>query len=181
MAGTVATKILLRLQATRKVALNGATQSVPASVEGEVTWPTGSGASQADEVWVENAGSVGAGLFDNLDLKALAQIDEDADTERTIDLANVKAILIVNTSSSGSLTIGGGVDDAGGARAFAGATNYPFVDDSDKSTLVGAAGAYWFWSNPAGGTVTNDATDILCLGGVGSTQTYEIIIVGDAA
>lgn len=177
MAGTVATKILVRLLATREVALNGATQKAPASVEGEVSWPDGTGTSQNDEVWVENSGSVAAGAFDNLDLTALAQLDGDADTERTVNFSKVKAYLILNTSSTGNLVLGGGTDNAGAADAFAGVNQYPFTTDAALGAIP--AGGYWFWSNPIGSSTTG--ANVLCLGGITATQTYEIAIVGNAA
>jgi len=181
MAGTLTTKILARVIGTRKVAFGLGTQSFPATLEESLDWPDGSGASQADEMWTKEDGSVAAGAHDNWDLKALPHEDTDDDTERTIDLANIKLLFLRNTSSSDYLVVGGGTDGAGAADAWVDAvgTEGWLADDSDLIHVP--AGGCLLMAFPSGVTVTNATADILHIGGITSTQTYELMLIGDAA
>jgi hypothetical protein len=177
MADSVVTKILARIQATRTVGMGVGTQKYPATVEEALDWPDGTSASTADEMWTDDAGSVGAGANDDLDLTALAQLDDDGDaTGRTVNFAKIKLLFIRNTSSAGNLAVG------------AAAAN-PWIDSVGTEGWLDAAsdilnipnGGFEMIGFPAGVVVTNGASDILRIAGVGSTQTYEIIIIGDAA
>ena len=173
----LASKLNLRLEATRTIALDGGTQKSLHAWEEALAWGTGTAASQADEVWSDKA-TVGSGAFTNLDLKALAQLDTGAVTLRTVDFAVIKGVFIRNLSASGSLKVGGGTGGASAADAWALAGG---MFETDASIVSIPFGGGLFWYDPAGVAVTNSTADILALGGVSATQTYEIIIIGEAS
>lgn len=172
-------------QATRRVPMPSHTDDYVPKIEQDATWASGTGAGQVDEVWM-GEGTVAAAAFVNLDLKALAQIDDDSVAIRTIDFASIKTVTVKNITAgaTGYLTIGGGTDAASAADAWAG-VDTPFLTDASICALqtpnsASNDRAVWKWTSQAGGTVTNTSKDILCLGGVTATQTYQIIITGVA-
>lgn len=178
MAATVTTSLLARLQPTRKTAYDGGTRKLPVTLESALTWASGSGTSQADEMFTD-ALSITAAAFSNLDLTALTQTGAAAESDRTVTFANVKGLLVVNTTAAGTggyLTIGGGTDAASAADAWAG-NDCAFRTDASISVIP--EGGFFFWASPTGGTVTNATADILCLGAVTQNQTCKIVIVGD--
>ena len=180
MADTLVTALTARIQGTRRVGMGLGTETYPATVEESLNWPDGSGANQADEMWTDDAGSVAATAFVNLDLFALAQVDDDGDPVRNVSLANVKAIEIRNTSSADYLTVGGGTGGGGETDAWidaVGTEGWLFADNDLMNIPAGGGICIWF---PSGVTVTNTTSHILCIAGKTSTQTYEIIIIGDA-
>ena len=179
MADTLASKLKLRLEATRTVGLDQGTQRATHAVDVDTTLPDGTSASQADEVWSDSR-TVNAGAHDNHDLTDLDQLDDDGDTVRSgITFAGgVVALAIENKSSSDYLEVGGGTDGAGAADAWAGA-GLLFKDDSDIISIP--AGGCLFWFAPAGAAVTNSSADILHIGGITSNQDYEIAIIGHSS
>ena len=80
-------------------------------------------------------------------------------------------------SAANYLAVGGGTNGASAADAWALAGG-PF--SADSTIIHIPAGGGWLWYDPAGVAVTNATADILALGGVTTTQSYEIIIVGEA-
>jgi hypothetical protein len=179
MAFTLATEITMRLKGTQAQIQAGGTALLQAQIQKLLEWASGSGTSQADELW-HSSSSVVAAAHTNLDLTNLTQLDSAGATVRSsIAFANVKAILIANTTAAatgGYLAVGGGTDGAAAADAWAGVTT-PFAADA-AITPVPAGGAF-MWCNPVGGTVTNSTADILHLGAVSFDQTYEILVIGD--
>nr|MBC8425163.1 hypothetical protein [bacterium] len=114
------------------------------------------------------------------DLFALTELDDDGDaTGRTISLAKVKTLAIRNTSSAGSLLVGGGTNQTPDADAWIDGGTEGWLT-ADASLLRIAAGDAICLTFRAGVTVTNNTSHILSLQGIGSTQTYEILVTGDA-
>ena len=180
MADIQTADILMRHSVARKVGMGIGTQTTPLTVETRTTYPNGTSTAQADAVWGDGAGSVAAAAFDNINLFALTELDDDGDaTGRTISLAKVKTLAIRNTASAGSLLVGGGTGGGGAADAWidAGTEGWLAADSDLLRIAAGDAVAFTF---RAGVTVTNTTSHILCLAGIGSTQTYEILVTGDA-
>lgn len=179
MAFTLGTDILMRLKGVQSWIQPGGTAVLPAQIQKALTWASGSGTSQADELW-HDSNSVAAAAHDNIDLTNLTQLDSAGATVRSsIAFANVKALIISNTTSTatgGYLSVGGGTDAAPAADAWSGVTT-PFTDDTDLVNIP--AGGAMMWVAPAGGTVTAATADVLCISGVTQTQTYEILVIGD--
>ncbi len=180
MADVLTTSILARIQGTRKVDMGVGTQLYPATVEENLAWPDGTAVSKANEMWTDDAGSVAAAAHVNLDLFAAVQVDAaGATTGRTVSFAKVKALFIRNTSAANYIKIGGGTDGTGvAADAWIDAvgTEGWLADDSDFIHLP--AGGCLLLEFPSGVTVSNGTSHILHLGGITSTQTYEIIVIG---
>jgi len=183
MATTVTATETNSSTATRTVPMPSNGRPWSPRIEQDATWANGTGAGQVDEVWM-GEGTVAAGAFVNLDLKALAQVDDDSVAIRTIDFASIKKITVKNITAgaTGYLTIGGGTGAASAADAWAGADT-PFLTDATINALQTPNSAtndraVFKWTSQTGGTVTNTSKDILCLGGVTATQTYQIHITG---
>lgn len=172
---TLNTKLLARIQASKTTVLDAGDQIAKHEIEAKVTWPNGTASNKAETVYSDE-GTVASGAFVNLDLTALVQKDADDNTIETITLTQVKAVMIKNTSTSGSIVIGGGTDGAAAADAWA-LTGGLFTADADKITIP--AGAAFMWTAPAGVSVTNLTADIFCIAGVTAEQTYDIVIIGD--
>lgn len=179
MADVLTTSILARIQGTRKVGMGLGTQVYPATVEENLAWPDGTAVSKANEMWTDDAGSVAAAAHVNLDLFSLGQVDDDGAAVRSVSFAKIKALLIRNTSAANYIKIGGGTDGTGvAADAWIDAvgTEGWLADDSDFIHLP--AGGCLLLEFPSGVTVSNGTSHILHLGGITSTQTYEIIVIG---
>lgn len=168
----VITKIAIDIEAGRTVSLDqGSSRAMHALAE-SLSWPSGTAASQADEVWSDQR-EVASGANDDLELDSLTQVDADGNTVRSVSLAVVKLVYIRNISTSGRVDVG-----AAASNPWAGA-GLPFVDGSDKAAIPFGGG--WLWYDPAGVAVSNGSADVLRVAGVTATQTYQIIIVGEAA
>lgn len=179
MADVLTTSILARIQGTRKVGMGLGTQVYPATVEENLAWPDGTAVSKANEMWTDDAGSVAAAAHVNLDLFAAVQVDAaGATTGRTVSFAKVKALFIRNTSAANYLVIGGGTDGAAAADAWIDAVGTEGWLLADSDLLHLPAGGCLLMEFPSGVTVTDGSSHILHLGGITSTQTYEIIIIG---
>lgn len=171
------TKIALSVEGVRSAALDAGSLKEVHAVDFAATWPSGTSTSQADEVWSDTR-TVNAAAHDNLDLTSLTQLDSSGGTVRAgISFAVIKAVHVVNTSSSGYLVIGGGTDGAAAADAWALAGG---MLSSDASIVHVPAGGTFTWSDPAGVAVTNSSADILHFGGVTANQTYKVVIVGES-
>lgn len=170
MGDTLATTILARLQATRTVVIGGVNRQLPLNEEVSLTWPDGTSTSEADEVFIDKSVELTvAASPDDIDLNSLGQVDGDDDAVRTVNLAKVKAFWIQNESSTGSLEVGGAA-----AQAWTGMLK------AANDVLVIPAGGSVLIVLPAGVAVTNGVADTLRLTAVGATQTYTIMLVGDA-
>lgn len=128
----------------------------------------GTGSDEADIVWhVENqvlaaGGSATLGL-DNLSQSVFGDII-------SLSLATVKAILIVNTSSSGYLLLGGAASDE---------WHEPFAASGDKVKIM--PGGQLLLANPAAGwSVATGSTD-LKIEAVSAEVTYDIAILGTSS
>ena len=171
MGDTLATTILARLQATRTVVIGGVNRQLPLNEEVSLTWPDGTGASEADEVFIDKSVSLTvAASPDDIDLNTLDQVDGDDDSVRTVDLAKVKGFWLENESSSGSLEVGGAA-----AQAWTG-----MLKAANDVLIIPAGGAALILM-PAGVAVTNGVADTLRLTAVGATQTYTLLLLGDAS
>lgn len=169
------TKIELLVEGLRTTTLERGVQRTLHSIASALAWPSGTTSSTADEVWSDTR-TVAAGVDDNLQLDSLAQLDDADNTLRTVTFTKIKLLAIRNTSAADYLAVGGGSTGAGAADAFAGA-NYPLAADNDL-IHVGAGGLF-LWMDPDGVDVTNGATDILNLRGITSSQTYELVLIGN--
>jgi len=173
MATTTVNKIQLRIQNKRTQGFDQGSRVLTSNLESDLTWANGSGTSEADEVWTDNI-TLGIGLFNNLDLNALAQTDALGAADRTVDFVNIKAMMIRNTSAADYILVGGGTDCAGAADAWSG-VDTPFSTDAAITTVP--AGGVFTWVAPIGGAVA--AGEILGIGAVTSIQTFQILLIGD--
>lgn len=149
---------------------------VPSEIKQTTSLTSGTGAGAVNEGWSDSR-SLAVGS-ESLDLTALTQTDADGDTIRSaISFSKGKVVTIKNTSSSGYLIVGGGTGGAGAADAWAGTDSMLY---SDASRLTVQAGGFISWYSPAGGAVANGTADILEIEAVVATQTYEILVTGEA-
>ncbi|MBI1899747.1 MAG: hypothetical protein HYS13_01375 [Planctomycetia bacterium] len=133
----------------------------------------GVGDSQADKLWHDSR-SVGASASDDLDLTAL--VSTIFGSSVTINFAKVKAILIVNLSTTAGqvLRVGG----AGAGQAFAA----PFASDAAGKVEVGPNSCLLLSHQKDGWTVTPGTGDILRVNNPNlAAVTYKIAIVGTSA
>lgn len=173
---TLLTDISIGVNAVRSDTLDLGTNTARHALELALRWASGTGSSEADAVWSDTR-TVNAAAHDNLDLTSLTQVDSSGTTVRTVAFAVIKAILIVNTSTSGYLAVGGGTDGAAAADAWALATA-PFSTDASIGHIP--FGGAWFWCDPTGVAVTNTSADVFRIGGVSANQTYKIVIIGES-
>lgn len=134
----------------------------------------GTAADQADLIWHDQR-IVPSSSNDDLDLTNLTSSIFGSTV--LIDLAKVKAILIVNTS-----TTSGDVLRIGGAGAGGNAFNAPFNGDDDAVVEVGADSALLLCNKKDGWAVTGDDEDVLRIANPGASAiTYKVAIVGTSA
>lgn len=171
------TKIAYKVSATKSDTLDRGSQKALHEIDVTLGWPSGTAASQADEIWSDTR-TVNAAAFDNLDLTNLTQLDSSGGTLRSsISFAVVKLVLIRNVSTSGHVLVGGGTDNGSAADAWALAGG---MFQTDASLCAIPFGGALLWYEPAGVAVTNSSADVLCVGGVTANQTYQIIILGES-
>jgi len=168
----VQTSISIDVQAARSVTLDQGTSKALHALTEALSWPSGTAASQADEVWSDKR-VVAAAANDDLELDNLTQSDSSEGTVRSVSFAVVKLIFVRNVSTSGRIDIG-----AAGSNPWAGA-GFPFVDGSDKAAVPFGGG--WLWYDPVGVAVSDGSADVLRIAGVTAEQTYRILIIGEAA
>jgi len=168
----VQTSISIDVQAARSVTLDQGTSKALHALAEALSWPSGTAASQADEVWSDKR-VVAAAANDDLELDDLTQSDSSAGTVRSVSFAVVKLVFVRNVSTSGRIDIG-----AAGSNPWAGA-GLPLVDGSDKTAVPFGGG--WLWYDPVGVAVSNGSADVLRIAGVTAEQTYRILIIGEAA
>jgi len=168
----VQTSINIDVQAARSVTLDQGTSKALHALAEALSWPSGTAASQADEVWSDKR-DVAAAANDDLELDSLTQVDADDNTVRSVSFAVIKLVYIRNISTSGRVDVG-----AAASNPWAGA-GFPFVDGSDKAAIPFGGG--WLWYDPVGVAVSNGSADVLRIAGVTATQTYRILIIGEAA
>lgn len=169
---SLSTLIDLKVEAVRSVALDQGTSKQLHQLLRTLRWPSGTGDSEADEVWSDSR-AVNAAANDDLELDNLSQLDAAGGTERSVSFGNLKVVAIRNTSAADYLTVGGA-----STASWAGA-GFMLTDDSDLIAVP--AGGLLLWTDPVGKAVTNTSADTLRVSGVTSNQTYEILLVGEAA
>ena len=136
--------------------------------------PDGTGAGQADKVWHDER-IVSSLSNDDLDLTALTTTIFGSTV--TINFVKVKAILLVNTS-----TTSGDELRVGGAGAAGNAFAAPFNGDQDAVVEVGADSALLLSNKTDGWTVTAGTGDILRINNpTGNAITYQIAIIGTSS
>lgn len=134
--------------------------------------PDGTGADQADKIWHATRTLAGS-THDDLDLTALARTLFGASL--SISLARVKALLVINTSTTAGETL-----RVGGAAANAFAA--PFNDVSASIVEVGPDSALLLTNKKDGWPVTNGSSDVLRVANPNATSvTYKIAILGTSA
>lgn len=132
---------------------------------------SGTGSAQVDVLWADER-TLAADAIDTLDLAGvLADVFGD-----TVTMADVKAILIENTSSTAS-TIS---VYAAAADGWAGAA-LPFAAASQKQNIL--KGCFWMIGNPlAGWAVGAAATDQISIEEESTLEaTYKITVIGATA
>ena len=134
----------------------------------------GVGADQADVLWHDERTIAAAGN-DDLDLTDLTSALFSSTV--TFGLASVKAVLVVNTETSGPAVL-----RVGGAGAVAGAFGAPFAGDQDAVVEVPADSGLLLTNKTTGWPVADGSSDILRIANPGaSAVTYRIAILGTSA
>lgn len=173
MADTLAVDLKASLTWLFSEALDLSNVNDQATLEYDVSLADGTATDQADLIWHDQR-TLNAGANDDLDLTALVTILFGGTV--SINFAKVKAILIVNTSTSAGneLLVGG----AGAGQAFA----TPFNNNVSAKVGVGPDSPLLLVNKKSGWAVTAGSGDILRLQNAGaSAVTYRIVIVGTSA
>lgn len=143
-----------------------------AALEYDQALADGTGADEADVLWHDER-TLAASSNDDLDLTDLAMAVFGGSV--AVDFAKVKAILLVNTS-----TTSGDVLHVGGAGAAA--FSAPFANDDDAVVEVGADSPLLLVNKKDGWTVTASTAHVLRIHNPGANSiTYRIVIVGTSA
>ena len=178
MAQTAKATIKVDIGGLRSSALDIGANNETIGALVSLAWPNGTATSQVNEIWSEGSRSLAASANDAFDLTSLTQLDAAGATVRpAVAFSVVKLVYIRNTSATGSLIVGGGTGAGGASDAWALATG---LLSADAATTNVSAGGFLLWTDPAGVAVTNTSADVLNLQGVGATQTYDIIIMGES-
>lgn len=143
-----------------------------AALEYEQSLADGTAADQADVLWHDERSLAGS-ANDDLDLTDLAIAVFGGSL--AVSFAKVKAILLVNTSTtSGDLLRVGGA----GATAF----SAPFAGDDDAVVEVGADSPLLLVNKKDGWSVTPSTAHVLRISNPGANAiTYRMVIVGTSA
>lgn len=143
-----------------------------AALEYDESLADGTGADQADVLWHDER-SLAASSNDDLDLTNLAMAVFGGSA--AVDFAKVKAILLVNTSTTSGdvLRVGGA-----GAAAF----SAPFANDDDAVVEVGPDSPLLLVNKKDGWSVTPSTAHVLRISNPGANAiTYRMVIVGTSA
>jgi hypothetical protein len=135
----------------------------------EVTFSPGTGANQADKLFLDTR-TISASSSENLDLAGSLTDPNGA----TLTFATVKAILVLAAAANTNNVVVGGAASNG----FVG----PFGDATD--TIAVKPGGAFLWVAPAtGATVTASTGDILKVANSssGSSVSYSVAIIGTSA
>ena len=172
---TLQTNFSVAVEAVRATTLDKGVAKDLHQVAMELAWATGTAVSTADEVWSDSR-TITAGAWANHVLDALPQLDNAAATQRTVDFAVIKLVFIRNISTAGNIIVAGGTNNGSAADAWA-LTGGMFVSDASMTAVPFGGGLLWY--EPTG--VAVGAGEILSIGAVGSNQTVEAIIIGEAS
>jgi hypothetical protein len=171
MADFLTSQIKASLNWLFQEALDLANVADDARLEYDKSFADGIAADQADKIWHDSR-TLAAAANDDLDLNALTNTIFGSTV--TINLAKVKAILIVNTATTGGedLTVGGAA--AQEWTAWVGAAGDKVRVPADSCLLISNRKAGW--------TVTNGASDTLRITNTGAGSiTYKIAVLGTSA
>ena len=173
MADTLAIDLRASLTWLFSEALDLSSVNDQSTLEFDASLADGTGDDQADLIWHDER-TLAAAASENLDLTALATVIFGGTVP--INFAKVKAILIVNTSTTAGheLLVGG----AGAGQAFA----TPFNNNVSAKVGVGPDSPLLLVNKQSGWAVTAGTGDILRVQNSGaSAATYRIVIVGTSA
>jgi hypothetical protein len=173
MADTLAVDLKASVTWLFSEGLDLSTVSDNAKLEYALSTADGTGADQADKLWHDQR-TVNATSNDDLDLTALTNVLFGSTV--TVNFVKVKAILIVNTSTTSGqvLRLGG----AGAGLAFA----TPFNGSATAVVEVGADSCLMLMNKKDGWTVTPTTGDILRIANPNAAAvTYKIAIIGTSA
>ncbi len=174
MADTLSTDVKASLAWLFQDQLDLSTVADTARLEYSRSLADGTGADQADKVWHDQR-TVAASSNDDLDLTNLTSTIFGSTV--TINFVKIKAILLINTS-----TTSGDELRLGGAGAVGNAFAAPFNGDQDAVVYVGADSSLLLSIISVGWTVTGGTADILRINNpTGNAITYRIAIVGTSS
>jgi hypothetical protein len=171
MADFLTSQIKASLNWLFQEALDLANVADDAKLEYDKTFADGVAADQADKIWHDSR-TLAAAANDDLDLNALTNTIFGSTV--TINLAKVKAILIVNTATTAGedLTVGGA--PAQEWTAWVAAAGDRVRVPADSCLLISNRKTGW--------TVTNGASDTLRITNTGAGSiTYKIAVLGTSS
>jgi hypothetical protein len=171
MADTLTAQIKASLHWLFQESLDLATVADDAKLEYDKSLADGVADDQADKVWHDSR-TLNAAANDDLDLTALVHTIFGSTV--TISFAKIKAILIVNTSTTAGddLTVGGAASQEWTA----------WVAAAGDKVRVPADSCLLISNRKTGWTVTNGASDTLRITSAGANPiTYKIAVLGTSA
>ena len=171
MADTLTAQIKSSLHWLFQESLDLATVEDDAKLEYDKTLADGTADDQADKVWHDSR-TLAAAASDDLDLTALTHTIFGSTV--TISFAKIKAVLIINTSTTtgDDLTVGGAA--AQEWTAWVAAAGDKVRVPADSCLLISNKKTGW--------TVTNGASDTLRITNAGANPvTYKIAVLGTSA
>ena len=178
MAQTANATIDLKISGLRNSVLDIGSNAETINTLIKLTWPNGTAVDNINEIWSEGDRTLTSGSDDSFDLTSLTQLDAAGATIRSgVSFSVVKLVYIRNKSTANNLIVGGGTGAGGAADAWALATGFL---SADAHTTNVNFGGYILWTDPTGVAVTNSSADVLNLQAVSSTQTFDIIIMGES-
>ncbi len=170
MATSLSVDIKASLTWLQADALDLSTISDNAKLEFDKSTANGTGADQADLLWHDQR-AVAAASNDDLDLTALASTIFGSAV--TVNMAKVRGLLILNTSTTSGEVLRVGGAGAGSALAS------PFNGDVDAVVEVGPDSCLMLSNKKDGWAVTAGTGDILRIANPNAASvTYQIAIVG---
>lgn len=171
MADTLSLNVRASLDWLFRETLDLSTVADGSKLEYSAAIADGVAADQCDKIWHDTR-SLAAGASDDLDLNALTQTLFGSTV--TINLAKVKFVLVVNTSTTAGddLTVGGAAGQEW--SAWAGGAGHKARVPADSCLLLSNKKNGW--------TVVNGASDTLRISNVGAAAvSYKIVLVGTSA
>lgn len=163
------TKITTKVSARHTSTLDLTTATAPLSLERVLSWPSGTGADQADRIWHDRR-TIAASGTENLDL-AGSLVDAFG---ATITFARIKAVLIAAASGN-----------TNNVNVIREATNgVPLFLAAGDGIPVHPGGTFmWVAPGATGVVVTASTGDLLSItnSGAGTSVTYDVVILGASA
>lgn len=172
MADTLTSGIQAKIDWSFGEALDLSTVRDAASLEFNKSLADGTAVDTADKVWHDTR-SITAGANDDLDMTALTHSIFGSTV--TISFAKIKAILIVNNSTTSG-------DELRIDTSVAAALLTPFASSATTKVEIGADSALLLSSKKDGWAVTNTTADIIRIHNPNAgTVSYSIVIIGTSA